>query len=163
MPGLPLEVALVATAASFSSRWGFGLDPSETLLPIVLSMEENGMIPVDDWLESCLLLWRDGFSAAKSRLSSLFEECDDNGDGVMDLEEFQGMISRLNVDVDEREVRTRALLHSAIVTQRIWQMLKMFDDAVQRSGNGDAIVKTVFVETMLRHSLLFRAGKEAVT
>jgi hypothetical protein len=50
-PMVPLELVLVSTASAFASKYGFGIDPSEFLFPVIVKMSTNGLVPLDDWLE----------------------------------------------------------------------------------------------------------------
>lgn len=50
-PMVPLELVLVSTASAFASKFGFGIDPSEFLFPVIVKMSTNGLVPLDDWLE----------------------------------------------------------------------------------------------------------------
>lgn len=50
-PMVPLELVLVSTASAFASKFGFGIDPSEFLFPVIVKMSVNGLVPLDDWLE----------------------------------------------------------------------------------------------------------------
>ena len=50
-PMVPLELVLVATASAFASKYGFGIDPSEFLFPVIVKMSTNGLVPLDDWIE----------------------------------------------------------------------------------------------------------------
>ena len=50
-------------------------------------------------------LWREAMKDAKNKLKMLFEASDENGNGVMEMDEFMQMIESLKTDVSEREVR----------------------------------------------------------
>jgi hypothetical protein len=98
-------------------------------------------------------LWREAMKDAKNKLKMLFEASDENGNGVMEMDEFMQMIESLKTDVSEREVPCSpnficvSLLNS-------WQVLKMFQEA---SGVNDSIGLTTFIDVMIAHSLLFRS------
>jgi hypothetical protein len=49
-------------------------------------------------------LWREAMKDAKNKLKMLFEASDENGNGVMEMDEFMQMIESLKTDVSEREV-----------------------------------------------------------
>jgi hypothetical protein len=49
-------------------------------------------------------LWREAMKDAKNKLRLLFEASDENGNGVMEMDEFMQMIESLKTDVSEREV-----------------------------------------------------------
>ena len=49
-------------------------------------------------------LWREAMKDAKNKLKLLFEASDENGNGVMEMDEFTQMIESLKTDVSEREV-----------------------------------------------------------
>ena len=51
-------------------------------------------------------LWREAMKDAKNKLKLLFEASDENGNGVMEMDEFMQMIESLKTDVSEREVRS---------------------------------------------------------
>lgn len=51
-------------------------------------------------------LWREAMKDAKNKLKMLFEASDENGNGVMEMDEFMQMIESLKTDVSEREVRS---------------------------------------------------------
>jgi Ca2+-binding EF-hand superfamily protein len=53
-------------------------------------------------------LWREAMKDAKNKLKLLFEASDENGNGVMEMDEFMQMIESLKTDVSEREVSSPA-------------------------------------------------------
>ena len=54
--------------------------------------------------QKCIDLWREAMKDAKNKLKMLFEASDENGNGVMEMDEFIQMIESLKTDVSEREV-----------------------------------------------------------
>jgi hypothetical protein len=52
---------------------------------------------------------------AKNKLKMLFEASDENGNGVMEMDEFMQMIESLKTDVSEREV----LCHSMLILMQL--------------------------------------------
>ena len=94
---------------------------------------------------------------AKNKLKMLFEASDENGNGVMEMDEFIQMIESLKTDVSEREVSAgSAHTNTLLLYQYLMrlQVLKMFQEAC---GVNDSIGLTVFIDVMIAHSLLFRS------
>jgi hypothetical protein len=56
-------------------------------------------------------LWREAMKDAKNKLKLLFEASDENGNGVMEMDEFMQMIESLKTDVSEREVISSSRYH----------------------------------------------------
>jgi Ca2+-binding EF-hand superfamily protein len=53
---------------------------------------------------------------AKNKLRLLFEASDENGNGVMEMDEFMQMIESLKTDVSEREVLSCSKLNHLNLT-----------------------------------------------
>jgi RNase P subunit RPR2 len=105
-------------------------------------------------------LWREAMKDAKNKLKMLFEASDENGNGVMEMDEFMQMIESLKTDVSEREVLSCAPHHAISLCKFCahilisLQVLKMFQEA---SGVNDSIGLNTFIDVMIAHSLLFRS------
>jgi hypothetical protein len=105
-------------------------------------------------------LWREAMKDAKNKLKMLFEASDENGNGVMEMDEFMQMIESLKTDVSEREVLfcdpnyNRIMRFPCVHILIRLQVLKMFQEA---SGVNDSIGLNTFIDVMIAHSLLFRS------
>jgi hypothetical protein len=102
-------------------------------------------------------LWREAMKDAKNKLRLLFEASDENGNGVMEMDEFMQMIESLKTDVSEREVISSTFHPKFGVLAFVYcnlQVLKMFQEAC---GVNDSIGLSTFIDVMIAHSLLFRS------
>ena len=94
-----------------------------------------------DWLMQVLMQsWEDSQLAAQRSLQSIFFEADDNGDGILQLEEFYAMIRERKPDMTDAEA------------------FKIYDEALAMSEQmlgyeSDAILADAFTRTAINHNL----------
>ena len=105
-----VEAALVieATAQAWA-KYGFGKVPATLEDTIVqMSRREGGQVRLHEWLELLCDTWFSSAESMEKELRTIFTEHDENGDGVLDLGEFRGLLAALLQDsetpLDERQI-----------------------------------------------------------
>ena len=105
-----IEAALSIEATSQAwQKWGFGPVPqllNDTM--IQMSRREGGQLRLHEWIELLCETWLGAAEAMDRDLRGIFVQHDSNGDGVLDLDEFRGLINALlgsgNESVDDRQI-----------------------------------------------------------
>ena len=75
---------------------------------IQMSRREGGQLRLHEWIELLCETWLGAAEAMDRDLRGIFVQHDSNGDGVLDLDEFRGLINALlgsgNESVDDRQI-----------------------------------------------------------
>jgi hypothetical protein len=105
-----IEAALTIEATKQAwGKWGFGPVPQlldDTM--IQMSRREGGQIRLHEWIELLCETWLGAAESMDKDLRVIFVQHDSNGDGVLDLDEFRGLINALlgsgHEPVDDRQI-----------------------------------------------------------
>jgi hypothetical protein len=106
-----------------------------------LNSSPNARVVDLDWIMAVLMqAWEDSQLAAARALNQIFTDADENGDGILQLDEFREMIAQRKPDITEGEA------------------FKLYDEALGVSEQmlgyeTDAILSEAFTKVALAHNL----------
>jgi len=107
-PLVEAALAIEATSQAWNT-YGFGKVPAALEDSMVqMARREGGQLRLHEWLEVLTDSWLNAAQNMEKELREIFLQHDENGDGVLDLGEFRGMVAVMLQDnaipVDERQV-----------------------------------------------------------
>jgi len=106
-PLIDASLTIEATKQAWE-KYGFGPVPSQLNDTMVqMARREGGQVRLHEWLELLCTGWLAAAERMEKDLREIFVQHDSNGDGVLDLDEFRGLINALlsgNETVDDRQI-----------------------------------------------------------
>ena len=130
---------LSARVKAAATEGGAGSPNGKMDMPLVPGMS-SASVDLDWFLTVMMQVWEDAQIGISKQLQSIFLEADDNGDGILQLDEFIQMIKVRKPNVTEGEA------------------FKLYDEALALSEQmlgyeTDAILAEAFIRTAIAHNL----------
>ena len=89
------------SASEVASRMGMGAGESQTMLTF---LSKTGKWQIDEFLFVMMDKWYKAYKHRKNQSQSLFERADDNGDGILSLQEFKAIVKEVEPTTSEFDV-----------------------------------------------------------
>jgi len=99
------------------------------MMPSTVGEDDGALeLPLGEVSVEVIRAWRDEDSARGDKFRHAFEECDDNGDGVLSYDEFSNVLHKIAPDIEDRSMK------------------KLWRNALEETGSVDNTIEPAALE-----------------